>query len=382
MRSTLVRSDRLARHESGRTVRRRRPTGALRRYGCCLSKEWFTGRNFLCASLLLLFLAVGCGQKKLGSGKNYAEATTVGVTLGKRNLELGLRLVEWVDSHPQPASVGGRNCRTTKRTPQTKETFFYFIIDPTFKTNTTMNVSVEVEYFDATQGRFALDYHGAGGPYTATSSKIQTRTLGWETAIFLLRDARLDNTQNANADFRLRISTPEFFLHKVTVCRDLPSESAENAGDGATISISLGTTNTERGLRQVIHADGRTMPTEVEGRPCRQLDDQQWSHIYFAIDPAFKTSPHMNVKAVVEYFDEAHGNFDLQYDGWETRAPAQGAYTSTPTRIPLNGSLEWKTAEFLLNDARFENRQNGQADFRLRLSNPTLYVSRVTLLRQ
>ena len=328
-----------------------------------------------------MLLAAGCDNKKSGRGKDYAEATTVGITLGKRNLEFGLRQVEWADSHPLPASVGGRNCRTTKRTPQTKETFFYFIIDPTFKTNASMNISVEVEYFDATQGRFAIDYHGAGGPYTASSSKIQSRTLAWETAVFVLREARLDNMQNANADFRLRISTPEFFLHKVTICRDLPSESAESFGDGFA-SISLGATNTERGLRQVTHADGRTMPTEVEGRPCRQLDDRPWSHIYFAMDPAFKTSPHMNVKVVVEYFDEAHGNFDLQYDGWETRAPEQGAYTATPTRIALNGSLEWKTAEFLLNDARFENRQNAQADFRLRLSNPTLYISRVTVLRQ
>ena len=47
----------------------------------------------------------------------------------------------------------------------------------------------------------------------------------------------------------------------------------------------------------------------------------------------------------------------------------------------LGGSGEWQTETFELNDAHFQNRQNGGADFRLRVNCPEFYIRRVTVTK-
>jgi hypothetical protein len=41
----------------------------------------------------------------------------------------------------------------------------------------------------------------------------------WKTASFMLKDARLLNSQNAGADLRLALNAPEFLVRKVTLSK-------------------------------------------------------------------------------------------------------------------------------------------------------------------
>ena len=49
--------------------------------------------------------------------------------------------------------------------------------------------------------------------------------------------------------------------------------------------------------------------------------------------------------------------------------------------IHLAGAKEWQTAAFSLQDAKFKNSQNSKSDFRIWVTPPELYVSRVTMKR-
>ena len=85
----------------------------------------------------------------------------------------------------------------------------------------------------------------------------------------------------------------------------------------------------------------------------------------------------MNVTVTVECLAAKPGTFDIQYDG----GTADNPYTASENTVTLVGSGEWQTDTFELSDARFQNRQNGRADFRLRVNCPEFHVRRVTVTR-
>ena len=110
------------------------------------------------------------------------------------------------------------------------------------------------------------------------------------------------------------------------------------------------------------------------------------------IDPSFKRTGITNARVEVDYFDSSIGSFDIQYDGWDYEAPDrsekgslrlvvydQGAYISSEEKIIQQGTRQWQTAEFHLKNVRFANSQNGNADFRLRISCSEFFVRRVAV---
>ncbi len=179
------------------------------------------------ATMIVVGLLLGSGCKpKQPKARDYSKADVLSIELGKVNREYGLRQTKrYKDGATTPASVGGRECHHLKRTG-TAGLYIYFIVDPSFKTTNWMDVTVTVEYFDATQGSFYVEYDGhdrnakGAGAYTPTSKRvIQKGTRTWETETFELKNARFQNGQNDNADFRVRVQTPEFFVSRVTVSR-------------------------------------------------------------------------------------------------------------------------------------------------------------------
>ncbi len=143
------------------------------------------------------------------------------------------------------------------------------------------------------------------------------------------------------------------------------------------VSLTLGKKNREDGLRQVKwDADGATTQAVVLGQECQSLKlaRRQQACIYFALDPSFKGTNCPNVKVTVEYFAASQGRFQLEYDGRTAYTPAADPVTLRPTR-------SWETAQFTLTGARFENSQNGHADFRLRAWTPELFVRQVRVSR-
>ncbi len=334
----------------------------------------------LMASLALAVIGLcGCGRKV---ARDYSTAAYVWVQLRDRNQEFGLRQIESGSAGSTvPANIGGSPCRSLKPGTQ-KEGYLSFALDPAFKTNAE-TVTVTVEYFDATQGSFNVQYDGPDGPYTRCPGvTVQRRSLQWETAVFVLRRARFQNAQTNRADFRLRLRTPECFVRHVGVSRDVAAEALVSLGP-ASVRIELGDPPKEDYLRLVPVADGRTTPALLDGQPCHRLATTNSGYMYFAIAPEFKWDNRMNVKVEVEYFDASSGVLELQYDSWKPRAGDDGGpYGKCPYRVTLSRSSTWKKALFILPDARFENRQNGDADFRLRVTQPELYVRRVSVHRR
>ncbi len=153
--------------------------------------------------------------------------------------------------------------------------------------------------------------------------------------------------------------------------------------DVSTIWVQLGPTNIQHGIQQVESADGVTAPTEKGGRLCRMAVPtvHPARYMYFRIDDSFKWASQMDVEVKVEYFDEKEGAFTLEYDGSDPNAPFDGAYTRAGKTIHYSGSMTWKTAVFRLSKARFENRENAGADFRIAVLHGPLYVSRVEVRR-
>ena len=89
----------------------------------------------------------------------------------------------------------------------------------------------------------------------------------------------------------------------------------------------------------------------------------------------------MNVTLEVEYYDAAAGSLAVEFDGSDSSAPFNGAYSRSVETIKLAGSKTWKTGKFSLKGARFLNSQNRDADLRLVVEPPEIPVARVTLRR-
>jgi hypothetical protein len=123
--------------------------------------------------------------------------------------------------------------------------------------------------------------------------------------------------------------------------------------------------------------DGLTTATNLDGVPCRhlKLESGSMGYLYFTIDPSFKKRSVKNVKIQVEYFDAADGTFGVQYDG------RKEVHQWCTQEVSLRGSLSWLTATFIIEDAKFRNRQNSKADFRLWVGPAEFYVRRVMITR-
>jgi hypothetical protein len=130
--------------------------------------------------------------------------------------------------------------------------------------------------------------------------------------------------------------------------------------------------------------DGRTVSTTASGDECHEIIRQPGrpaGYLYLKIDPALKATPFVQAKVQVEYFDTTNATFNLQYDSHEDIGEKQGAYAPTAQRVKGSGSATWKTGTFVLENLRFEGRQNAQADFRVCVTSSNLLVRSVTLTK-
>ena len=153
--------------------------------------------------------------------------------------------------------------------------------------------------------------------------------------------------------------------------------------DAREVSITFGPDGKSAGLQLKAGGDGQAGVTRAGGADCLQtLPNSAGSHkyIYFDVDESFYFDSGIAVEAVVEYLDEGTGWFGLQYDSADPSAPLAGAYKDAAT-VKRTGSGAWKTATFVLADARLVNRENLSSD--LRLSTPTdLKVRRVAVSKR
>jgi serine/threonine protein kinase len=146
---------------------------------------------------------------------------------------------------------------------------------------------------------------------------------------------------------------------------------------GTSVSIEMGATNSEKGLREVIgQQDGMTAPNMIAGKECRLLASGARSRCYFEISAAGKSTNLMNARIEVEYYANAPGVLQLQFDGVASK---QTPHYTGGGKVNFSGEQGWQTANFHVKRARFGNGERGGADFRLTTSSPELYIHRVTL---
>jgi hypothetical protein len=151
----------------------------------------------------------------------FTGASAVETTLGEVDREHGLKRLDAEDGHSRPAVVAGQACRVNRPGGR----YLYFLIDDDFKWARAMDAAVEVAYFDGSSEGLALEYdsHDAKGTlegaYTLCApSPAPGGTKAWTTATFTLKHARLENRQNAGADFRLCVPDG-VAIRRVTVRR-------------------------------------------------------------------------------------------------------------------------------------------------------------------
>jgi len=149
------------------------------------------------------------------------------------------------------------------------------------------------------------------------------------------------------------------------------------------ISAAAGDAKADKGLSSVAAEDGQAAMREIQGRTgwfSKPFKGGAAAYLYFRVDDSFKTDGLMSATVELEYFDAAPGQLGVEFDGSDTSAPFNGAYSSSAT-IPLTGDLRWKMARFKLDRARFLNSQNAGADFRIVGAAAELGLAKVTLKR-
>jgi hypothetical protein len=153
--------------------------------------------------------------------------------------------------------------------------------------------------------------------------------------------------------------------------------------DAKSVSITLGATNRDAGLRQIDNEDGLTAPAMLGARSARSVQSApgKGRYIYFAVDDSFKASNTTTFQLEIQCFDAAPGTLSLEFDGSDENAAFSGAYTRAPESVRLEGAKLWRNAQFTLQGAKFGNGQNRGADFRLVVEAPEFAVGSVTLRR-
>jgi hypothetical protein len=134
------------------------------------------------------------------------------------------------------------------------------------------------------------------------------------------------------------------------------------------------------GLHPLHLSDGPFQSAEVGGISCwRTPKHQPPRYLYFDADDGFHAggSGASPVEIEIYFLDVGEGQLVLQYDSLDEAAPHSGAYKDHPRTVRRAGSGEWRKAVFLIEDARFEGRQNSGADFRIYNGGDDLLVREV-----
>ena len=151
--------------------------------------------------------------------------------------------------------------------------------------------------------------------------------------------------------------------------------------------IELGDENDEHGLIQFDFPNDGQTDVVKKGNPkkeCRLSPNADTCrYMYFRIDDTFLFGGNNEVWIVIEYFDIAdpvENGIDCHYDS-NGAGDVDGAYRGASFGAFdfkfLEGTNEWRFHTWHITDGRFENRQNGNSDFRVHRRYGDLWLNRV-----
>jgi hypothetical protein len=154
-----------------------------------------------------------------------------------------------------------------------------------------------------------------------------------------------------------------------------------------TVTVDLGLKSDDQGLTRVDAPDGVveriTIPAPngsaekaIPALKAVLSNPGQLHYVYFDMEDDFPASAPVWVRA--EYLDQGTGSMMLQYDSTDPKATLDGRYKSAE-KFALTNTGEWKSFDWRIDDAKFANRQNGGADFRLEMGPEPIVLRRVTV---
>jgi hypothetical protein len=229
-------------------------------------------------------------------------------------------------------------------------------------------VTVMVEYFDSQDaGQFRIQYDGAKSAYTDSKWITCGNTQTWKVAIFDITDAVFMNHENGGADLRINCSTNKLYVNQVRFAV-------------SDIWIDLGVTNTGWGLTPTnLASDGARTATTVGGVECVMNDRvtaANANYLYHTVvDSLILNGDHKSVWVSFEYYDTTSTTeIGLNYDGMSNQ------WSNGVGNVFILGSNQWKIHTFFLEDARFNNLENGGSDFRIGLQGGTaMFINRIMI---
>lgn len=134
--------------------------------------------------------------------------------------------------------------------------------------------------------------------------------------------------------------------------------------DKNTVSITFGDEGKNDGIWLVRgQPDGPVSITEIDGKSCVQSSESDNTYIYFDIADPFFFDQQQKVEITLLIWDDSFQHASLQYDSHDGNATLDGAY-KTAAGISCENSNQWVQKTFVIEDARFINRENGGSDFR------------------
>jgi hypothetical protein len=136
----------------------------------------------------------------------------------------------------------------------------------------------------------------------------------------------------------------------------------------------------EEGLRIIAWSDGPLNLKSILGLQSWVIHSKtNTNYLYVAMDDGFSRRHKGTLKIKVNYLDQGRGTFSLHYDSTDRNATFGGYYKDAAPVIQRTNSGDWKTAEFIIKDGRFENGQNGGADFRIYSHGDDLHVREISV---
>jgi len=156
---------------------------------------------------------------------SFNDAKEISANASNTKADKGLTLVAAEDGQTVVKEVKGRKGWFGRPFKSGHSTYIYFRMDDSFKTDGTMNATLELEYFDAASGHLGVEFDGSDttAPFSgAYSGSLKIPLAGdkqWKSGNFKLDAARFLNSQNAGADFRIVAEAHEFGLGKISLNR-------------------------------------------------------------------------------------------------------------------------------------------------------------------
>jgi hypothetical protein len=133
----------------------------------------------------------------------------------------------------------------------------------------------------------------------------------------------------------------------------------------------------------VNEGDGVFTVVERDGAPCWRVPNRGMpTYFYLQADPDFMPQSGGAVEIDLVYFNSGSGEIALQYDSNDSRLPDTGAFKQYPYSIQRTNRNQWQVARFRVNDARFANRENCGADFRIYNGGDDLLIRSVRVRRE